>query len=358
MFSAYYRMRRNILACPAEDGGLQIIPKQALRVEAAMLAAWVALAALIAALPAGAQPRSDYPNRPVRIIVPQAAGSGVDLTARVVAQKLADAWGQQFVVDNRPGANGIIGLEAGAKAKPDGHTLALGVPSSLTMNPYVYKALPYDTLRDFAPITQIASNTFGLVINPALPVKSVKDLVAIARSRPNELGYGSFGIGNQTHLGGELFAQQTGIRMLHVPYKGETPAVIDLLSGQIALIFSPMQGVVPHIRAGKLKLLATCGVGRAPAFSDAPSMTELGYKTVVITGWTGLLAPAGTPRDIIDRLQKEIAARLLAPETRESLSKQGAEPVASTPDQFAAFIKAEMAKWSVVIKAAGLEASQ
>ena len=315
-------------------------------------------AMLLVLPPAAAQTRSDYPNRPVRIIVPQAAGSGVDLTARVVAQKLTDAWGQQFIVDNRPGANGIIGLEAGAKAKPDGYTLSLGVPSSLTMNPYVYKSLPYDTLRDFAPITQTATNTFGLVINPALPVKSVKDLVALARSRPGELSYGSFGIGNQTHLGGELFSSQIGIRMLHVPYKGETPAVVDLLSGQIALIFSPMQGVVPHIRAGKLKLLATCGVERARAFPEAPSMTEAGYSTVVITGWTGLLAPAGTPRDIIDKLQKEIAARILAPETRDSLSKQGAEPVASTPDQFAAFIKAEMVKWSAVIKTAGLEASQ
>ena len=313
---------------------------------------------LLAPLPGQAQTRSDYPNHPVRIIVPQAAGSGVDLTARVVAQKLTDAWGQQFIVDNRPGANGIIGLEAGAKAKPDGYTLSLGVPSSLTMNPYVYKILPYDTLRDFVPITQTATNTFGLVINPALPVKSVRDLVALARSRPNELAYGSFGIGNQTHLGGELFAQQIGVRILHVPYKGETPAVVDLLSGQIALIFSPMQGVVPHIRAGKLKLLATCGVERSPAFPEAPSMTEAGYKTVVITGWTGLLAPTGTPRDIIDKLQKEIAVRMLAPETRENLMKQGAEPVASTPDQFAAFIKTEMVKWSAVIKAAGLEASQ
>jgi tripartite-type tricarboxylate transporter receptor subunit TctC len=315
-------------------------------------------AQLCLALPAGAQTAADYPNRPVRIIVPQAAGSGVDLTARVVAQKLTDAWGQQFVVDNRPGANGIIGLEAGAKAKPDGYTLSLGVPSSLTMNPYVYKTLPYDTLRDFAPITQTATNTFGLVINPVLPVKSVKDLVALAKARPRELSFGSFGIGNQTHLAGELFASNIGIRMLHVPYKGETPAVVDLLSGQIALIFSPMQGVVPHIAAGKLKLLATCGVERARAFPAAPSMTEAGYANVVITGWTGLLAPAGTPRDIIERLQKEIAARLLAPETRESMSKQGAEPVASTPDQFAAFIRAEMTKWSAVIKNAGLQASQ
>jgi len=314
--------------------------------------------ALSSALPAHAQTAKDYPGRPVRIIVPQAAGSGVDLTARVVAQKLTEAWGHQVIVENRPGANGIIGLEAGAKAKPDGYTLSLGVPSSLTMNPYVYKSLPYDTLRDFVPITQTATNTFGLVVNPALPVRDVKELVALARARPGELSYGSFGIGNQTHLGGELFSSQIGIRLLHVPYKGETPAVVDLLSGQIAMIFTPMQGAVPHIRSGKLKLLATLGGSRARAFPDVPTMIEAGYKTIVITGWTGLLAPAGTPQDIVDKLQKEIAARLLVPETRESLASQGAEPVASTPEQFAAFIRAEMAKWSAVIKKAGLEASQ
>ena len=314
--------------------------------------------ALSSALPAHAQTAKDYPGRPVRIIVPQAAGSGVDLTARVVAQKLTEAWGHQVIVENRPGANGIIGLEAGAKAKPDGYTLSLGVPSSLTMNPYVYKSLPYDTLRDFVPITQTATNTFGLVINPALPVRDVKELVALARARPGELSYGSFGIGNQTHLGGELFSSQIGIRLLHVPYKGETPAVVDLLSGQIAMIFTPMQGAVPHIRSGKLKLLATLGGSRARAFPDVPTMIEAGYKTIVITGWTGLLAPTGTPQDIVDKLQKEIAVRLLVPETRESLASQGAEPVASTPEQFAAFIRAEMAKWSAVIKKAGLEASQ
>jgi tripartite-type tricarboxylate transporter receptor subunit TctC len=314
--------------------------------------------AVVFAATAYAQSAKEYPSRPVRIIVPQAAGSGVDLTARVVAQKLTEAWGQQVVVDNRPGANGIIGLEAGAKAKPDGYTLSLGVPSSLTMNPYVYKTLPYDTLRDFVPVTQTATNTFGLVINPSLPVRNVKDLVILAKSRPGEVSFGSFGIGNQTHLGGELFSSQIGIRLLHVPYKGETPAVVDLLSGQIAMIFSPMQGVVPHIRVGKLKLLATCGTSRARAFPDAPTMTESGYKTIVITGWTGLLAPTGTPHDIVDKLQKEIAARLLVPETRDSLASQGAEPVASTPEQFAAFIRAEMAKWSAVIKQAGLEGTQ
>ena len=326
--------------------------------EAVIIAGTLCTLMLSIALPAHAQTAKDYPGRPVRIIVPQAAGSGVDLTARVVAQKLTEAWGHQVIVENRPGANGIIGLEAGAKAKPDGYTLSLGVPSSLTMNPYVYKSLPYDTLRDFVPITQTATNTFGLVINPALPVRDVKELVALARARPGELSYGSFGIGNQTHLGGELFSSQIGIRLLHVPYKGETPAVVDLLSGQIAMIFTPMQGAVPHIRSGKLKLLATLGGSRARAFPDVPTMIEAGYKTIVITGWTGLLAPTGTPQDIVDKLQKEIAARLLVPETRESLASQGAEPVASTPEQFAAFIRAEMAKWSAVIKKAGLEASQ
>ena len=299
-----------------------------------------------------------WPAKTVRIIVPFPPGQAADLVARVMAERLSAVLGQQVIVENRPGAGSVVGSEMAAKSPPDGYTFLAGGTSALVINPHLYAKLGYDTLRDFAPITQTATNTFGLVINPVLPVKSVKDLVAIAKSRPNELSFASFGIGNQTHLGGELFAQQIGIRMLHVPYKGETPAVIDLLSGQIALIFSPMQGVVPHIRTGKLKLLATCGVARAPAFPEAPSMTEAGFKTVVITGWTGLLAPTGTPRDIVDKLQKEIAARLLAPETRESMSKQGAEPVASTPDQFMAVIKAEMTKWSAVIKTAGLEATQ
>lgn len=304
------------------------------------------------------QGRPDYPNRPIRIIVAQAAGSGPDIMARIIGQKLTESWGQQVIVDNRPGANGIIGLEAAAKSKPDGYTLTLAVPSALTMNPYVYKKLPYDTFRDFAPITQTASNTFGLVINPALPVKSLKDLVALGRARPGQLNFGSFGVGNQTHLAGELFASETGIKMLHVPYKGQTPAITELISGQVPLMFTPMLGAFQHVETGKLKLIATCGTRRATAFPDAPTMVEAGYPSVVITGWTAMLAPAGTPQEIINRLQSEITKHLLSPELKETLTRQGAEPLDSTPLQLAAFIKSEAEKWSKVIRQAGLEFSQ
>jgi tripartite-type tricarboxylate transporter receptor subunit TctC len=316
---------------------------------------FVVLAAASFAASAAEQP---YPNRPVRIIVAQAPGSGPDIIARTIAQKLTESWGQQVIVDNRPGANGIIGLDAAAKSKPDGYTITLAVPSALTMNPYVYKALPYDTFRDFVPITQTATNTFGLFVNPSLPVKSVKELVALARSRPKELPYGSYGVGNQTHLAAELFSSEAKLRLLHVPYKGQTPAVAELISGQIALLFSAMPGTAPYAQAGRLRLLATCGLTRDAVFSQVPTMVESGYPSVVITGWTGLLAPAGTPHEIVTRLQAEVRKHLLSPELKQSLTRQGSEPVGSTPEEFAAFIKAEANKWSRVIKQAGLEYSQ
>ena len=318
----------------------------------------VCAVALLAAPGAIAQTRPDYPNRPIRIIVPQAPASGPDIMARTVGQKLAEAWGQQVVVDNRPGANGIIGMEAAARSKPDGYTLVMSVPSALTMNPYVYKQLPYDTFRDFVAITQTATNTFGLVVNPVLPTRTVKELVALGKSRPGQLNYGSFGIGNQTHLAAELFSSATGLKTLHVPYKGQTPAVTELVAGQVSFMFTPMPGAAGMVDAGKLRLLATCGEQRDATFKSAPTMREAGYPEVVITGWSGLLGPAGTPAEVVNRLQAEIARHILAPEMRESIRKQGAEPVASTPQQFAAFIKSEAQKWSEVIKRAGLEYTQ
>jgi len=315
-------------------------------------------ASFLVATGATAQARQDYPLRPIRIIVPQAPASGPDIMARTIAQKLTESWGQQVLVDNRPGANGIIGMEAVAKSKPDGYTLVMSVPSALAMNPYVYKQLPYDTFRDFAPITQTATNTFGLVVNPALPARSVKELVALGKARPGQLNYGSFGIGNQTHLASELFSGVTGLKIVHVPYKGQTPAVTELVAGQVSFMFTPMPGAAGMVDAGKLRLLATCGEQRDATYKAAPTMREAGYPDVVITGWTGLLGPAGTPADVVNRLQAEIARHLLTPEMRESIRKQGAEAVASTPEQFAAFIKAEARKWSQVIKRAGLEYTQ
>ena len=318
----------------------------------------LAAVSLLLAANVAAQPRPDYPVRPIRIIVAQAPASGPDIMARTIGQKLTEAWGQQVIVENRAGANGIIGMEAAAKSKPDGYTLVLAVPSALTMNPYVYKQLPYDTFRDFVPITQVATNTFGLVVNPALPVRSVKELVVLGRARPGQLNYGSFGIGNQTHLAGELFALSTRIRMTHVPYKGQTPAVTDLISGQVSLLFTPMPGASVHVESGKLRLLATCGEKRDAIFTAVPTMLEAGFATVIITGWSGLLAPAGAPRDVVNRLHGEIVRHLNSPELKETLTRTGAEPVGSTPEQFAAFIKSEAKKWSQVIKQAGLEFSQ
>jgi tripartite-type tricarboxylate transporter receptor subunit TctC len=317
----------------------------------------VALAlSLPACLSAAAEP--EYPSRPIRLIVAQAPGSGPDILARLIGQKLTESWGQQVIVDNRPGANGIIGMEAAAKSKPDGYTILIAVPSALTMNPYVYKSLPYDTFRDFTPITQTATNTFGLFVNNALPAKSVKELVTLARSRPKELPYGSSGVGNQTHLAAELFASEAKLKLLHVPYKGQTPAVSELLSGQDALLFSAMPGTAPYVETGRLRLLATCGEKRDAVFANVPTMAETGYPSVIITGWTGLLGPTGMPRDAVARIQAEVRKHLLAPELKESLTKQGSAPVASTPEQFAAFIKAEAEKWSRVIRQAGLEKTQ
>jgi tripartite-type tricarboxylate transporter receptor subunit TctC len=300
----------------------------------------------------------DYPTRVIRIVVAQAAASGPDLVARTLAQKLTESWGQQVIVDNRPGANGIIGGEAVARAKPDGYTLLIGVPSAITMNPFVYRQMPYDPLRDLTPVTQIATNTFGLVVTPSLPASSVKALVALAKSRPGELLYASAGLANQTHLAGELFASAVGIRMVHVPYKGSTPAWTDLISGQVALMFTSTQGVTGHVKTGKLRLLATLGDKRAPAFPLVPTVVESGYPTVVITGWTGLFATAGTPSDVVAKLSREVGRHLGAADVRERMAADGAEPTPSSPEAFAAFVKAEAAKWSRVIRAAGLEKTQ
>jgi len=326
---------------------------------AIFLQSWLLIAAA-AAGPAAAQTRAatDYPARPVRIVVPQAAGGGVDIALRVIGHKLTETWGQQVVVDNRPGANGIIGIEAVTKSKPDGYTLAAAFTSVLTINQHVYKSLPYDTFRDLAPITQTVTNTIVLVVNPHLPARSVKELVALGRSRPGDLIYGSFGVGNMTHLAGELLRLEARLKMVHVPYKGETPAVTELLGGQVALIFATSAGVNAHILSGRLRLLATCGEKRAIAYPDTPTMIEAGFPGVVVTGWWGLLAPAGTPPEAIQKVSRDTARHVLGPELRDRLSALGAEPAGTTPEQFGTFLKSETEKWARVAKAAGVYHSQ
>lgn len=320
-----------------------------------MLAVFAAGAQVVGAQGRGA---ADYPARPVRIVVPQPAGGGVDIYTRAISQKLAETWGQQIIVDNRPGANGIIAIEQIIKAKPDGYTLVTGFTSVLTINPHVYKSLPYDTLRDLAPVTQLVSNTMVLAVHPHLPVRSVKELVALSKSRPGDLMYGSFGIGNLTHLAGELLRLEAGLKMVHVPYKGETPAITETISGQVALLFATSVGVAAHIQSGRLRLLATCGEERAKAFPGTPTMIESGLPGVVVTGWGGFLAPAGTPREIVEKVQRDAARHLQGAELRERLGGIGSEPIASTPDAFAAFLKGELEKWERVSKVAGIYKSQ
>jgi tripartite-type tricarboxylate transporter receptor subunit TctC len=324
-----------------------------------LLAALTSVAVLAIATGAAAQTPADYPNRPIRIIVPQAAGSGVDLQARVLAQKMGELWGQQGVVENRPGANAIIGMEAAAKASPDGYTLVYAPVSSVTTNAFIYKKLPYDALRDFAPITQTTANPLGAVVNPASGIKSIKDLVERAKANPGQLNYGSFGIGNMTHLMGELLSIAADIKMTHVPYRGQTPAITDVISGQIPLAFTTTAGVTDLVETGKLNLLATFGAERDEQFPNTPTPTEAGYPSVVVVGWSGLLAPAGTPPQIIGKLHGGMVKALAMPDVKEAILKQGSKALSSaSPEAFERYIKSEAAKFHPVIKAAGLEGSQ
>ena len=307
----------------------------------------------------GARPSSEFPSRPIRIIVPQAAGSGIDLQARTLAQKMQELWGQPGIVENRPGANAMIGTDAVAKAAPDGYTLVYAPVSAVTTNALIYKKLPYDPLRDFAPITQTVANPLGLIANPVTGPKSIKELVALAKANPGQLNYGSFGIGNMTHLQGVLLSLAADIQMTHVPYRGQTPEVTDILAGQISLGFTTTAGVSDLVETGKLNLLATFGAERDELFPNTPTPTEAGYPSAVVVGWAGILAPAGTPKPIVDKLYAGMAKALAMPDVKDAILKQGSEPVASkSPEDFARYIKAEIDKFRPVIKAAGLEGSQ
>jgi len=315
--------------------------------------------ALSAASPGLAQPTADFPNRPIRIIVVQAAGSGTDIVARMLAQKMGELWGQQGVVENRTGANGIIGIESVARAAPDGYTLVYTSISALTTNQFIYKKLPYDTLRDFAPITQAVVNSLGAVANPVSGPTSLNDLVARAKADPGGLSYGSVGVGNQTHQMGVLLSLATDIKMAHVPYRGQTPMLTDVMSGQIPFGFTSTSGIPALVATGKVRMLATFGQERDPQFPDVPTPYELGYKDVVITGWSGLLAPAGTPKAIVEKIHAGMVRVLAMPELKEALLKLGTQAhTSASPDDFAQLIKTESEKYRPVIKAAGLEGSQ
>ena len=324
-----------------------------------MLLAALTCAVALVTTSALAQTADDFPNRPIRIIVPQAAGSGVDLQARTLAQKMSEIWGQPGIVENRPGANAIIGMEAVAKAPPDGYTLVYAPVSAVTTNGFIYKKLPYDALRDFAPITQTVANPLGLIANPTSGPKSIKELVERAKANPGQINYGSFGIGNMTHLQGVLLSLAADIKMTHVPYRGQTPEITDILAGQIPLGFTTTAGVTELVESGKLNLLATFGAQRDEQFPNTPTPTEAGYPSAVVVGWAGLLAPAGTPPQIVNKLYAGMAKALAMPDVKDAILKQGSKAVSSkSPEDFARYIKAEMEKFQPVIKAAGLEGSQ
>ena len=296
-----------------------------------------------------------YPAKPIRIIVPFAPGGATDILARAIGQKMTEGLGQPVIVDNRPGAGGNIGSDVVAKAQPDGYTLLMGGVGPNAINATLYPKLPYDAANDFAAVAHVANVTNLLVVHPSVPAKSVKELIAIAKARPGKLTHASSSPGSAGHLAGEMMKIMAGIDMVTVNYKGSAPALVDLISGQVDLMFDNMPPSLPHIKSGKLKALAVSGGERTSVFPDLPTIAESGLPGFDAGSWFGILAPAGTPPAIVNRLNAVIVKSLTSPELRERLSSQGAAPVGGTPEQFGRHIRAEIAKWAKVIKAANVK---
>src|SRR5688500_5493195 len=313
---------------------------------------FTALMLAFALLASGVAASQRYPSRPTRMGVAAPAGSGADIVARRVGQKMSEGLGQQIIIDNRGGAGGTIGTDIAAKAPPDGYTLIL-VSGSHAINPGLYQKLPYDSINDFAPITQIATSPGILVVNPSLPVKSVKDLIALARAKPGQINYASAGSGTPPHLAGELFKVMAKIDMVHVPYKGNAPAFADVIGGQVSLIFPTMPSAMPFIKSGKLRPIAVTSAKRSPAAPDIPTIAESGLPGYEATSWYGILAPARTPPQIAARLHEVLISIIGSPDMKDKLAAQGLDPVGNTPQQFAAVIKSEITKWAKVVKASG-----
>ena len=296
---------------------------------------------------------ADFPVRPVRFIVTFTPGALNDLIARTLAQPLAGIWGQQVVVDNRPGGGTLIGTELGARAAPDGHTLLLAAVSH-AINPSVYPKLPYDSIRDFAPVSRIAASPYILIVNPAVTAKTVKEFVALAKAKPGQLSYGSTGNGGSSHLMGVLLGMMAGIDTVHVPYKGLAPALTDLMAGQLHYSFGSYSTVGPHLKTGRLRPIAVTSLKRAASTPELPTIAEAGYPGYEAIPWWGVLLPAATPKPLVTRINADIIRALQAPEVKERFDAQGLEIIGSSPEQFAAHLKAEIARWSNVVKAAGV----
>jgi tripartite-type tricarboxylate transporter receptor subunit TctC len=297
-----------------------------------------------------------YPNRPVRFIVPFAPGGSTDTLARTVGQKLGEALGEQVVVDNRSGGNGNIGTDLVAHAAPDGYTILLGYIANLAIGPSLYAKLPFDPVKDLAPVTQLAVAPNILVVHPSVPAKNFKEFIAYAKANPQKVNFASAAVASPGHLAGELLNHAAGIHMQHVPYKGSGQAVVDLVGGQVQVMVSGMSSVMPHIKAGRLRALAVTGAQRSPAVPDIPTIAESGFPKFEATAWYGVLVPARTPKAVVTRLHDEIVRALKMPDVKERLESVGFEIVGSTPEAFGAYIKSEIVKWAPVVKASGAKA--
>ena len=293
-----------------------------------------------------------YPSKPLRIVVPFPPGGATDITGRFVAQKLGETLGQQAIVDNRGGANGTIGLELAAKAPPDGHTLVVGQTGNLAISPGLTK-VGYDPVRDFAPISLLIASPHALALHPSLPARSLKDLVALARSKPGALNYASTGSGSAGHLGMELLKKTTRMDLLHVPYKGANPGLTDLVAGHVTLMFTSVLSTAGVQKAGKVRVIAVGGLQRSPSLPDVPTIAESGYPGFEVISWWGLLTPAATPKEIVARLNSEVAKVMASTDARDRIGALGADIVTSTPERFAAYIRSEQAKWGQAIKDSG-----
>ena len=314
---------------------------------------WMAACTLMLAASLNVSAQEKYPNRPVKIVLGFPPGQATDTVARAIAQKLGESTGQTFIVENRPGAAGIIGTDLVAKSAPDGYTLVMGSSGVMAVNPGLYSKLPYDPVKDFAPITVVVSVPLFIVANPSFPPNTVKELVAFAKANPGKVNYASGGSGVTNHLAMELFKSVTGADMVHVPYKGGPPALTDLIAGQVNVMFETGPGAIPHVKSGKLKAIAVGGLKRSAALPNLPTVAESGYPGFEAVAWIGISAPAGTPKEIITKLNTEIVKIANMPDIKERFLGLGADTVGNTPDEFAVYLKSEIAKWGKVVKDSG-----
>jgi tripartite-type tricarboxylate transporter receptor subunit TctC len=296
-----------------------------------------------------------YPSKPIRIVVPFAAGSTIDIIGRIIAPKLSEALAQPVLVDNRAGAGGMVGMDAVAKAAPDGHTLVIGALGPLAMNPALYPKTPFDPVRDFAAVSLLATGPVVVAVHPSVPARNVKELVELAKQKPGQLNFGSPGVGSSPHLAGELFKMLTGTDIVHVPYKGNAEALTDLISGRVSIVFTGVPPVVPLAKAGRVRLLVTTGRQRIVQLADVPTIAEAGLPGAQVLIWYGVVAPAATPKEVIARLNREIVKIMQAPDVRERFAQQGIDAETGGPEQFAQLIRDEYARWTKVIRTSGIK---